>query len=183
MVETKLKRPDGLFFRTLNELVIKIYSQGSQLVHILYECLPELLIKFQSYLQLGAEEKENNQRLKGKQQVNSGIDAVVLNIYNYELPSYNLYLENIKVTELPQLTRIFGEVEMVRQSYAPEKEVTFSNKFRLVFWLMQFRNRSCYLCTTTTFCNCPTTAFTTSSSSFMCYVVGTALRKSLACIC
>ena len=65
LMETKISRPDPLFFRMFNEIVTLTYTQNSQLVHILYECLPELLIKFQSYLQLGVEEKENNNRLKG----------------------------------------------------------------------------------------------------------------------
>lgn len=65
LFETKLRRPDPLFFRTLNELISLVYRQQSQLVHIVYECLPELLIKFQTYLQLGVEEKEHNSKLKG----------------------------------------------------------------------------------------------------------------------
>jgi len=36
------------------------------------------------------------------------------------------------VNNLPQLTRLFGQVEVFRQVYPPEREVTFSNKFRLV---------------------------------------------------
>jgi hypothetical protein len=65
MVDTKLRRPDQHFFRSLSELTNLMYAQGSPVVHVIYETLPDLLIKFEAYLLLGVEEKDVNNRLKG----------------------------------------------------------------------------------------------------------------------
>jgi hypothetical protein len=55
LVQFKIRLPDFLFFIKFNEILKIIYAAHSPLVYVLYEILPELVVKFQLHLQQTSE--------------------------------------------------------------------------------------------------------------------------------